>query len=172
MLTIIAAVAKNNAIGKDNKLLWYLPEDLKRFKEITTGHTIIMGRKTFQSLPKILPDRHHIVITRNKKFSVEDNRVTVINSIEELLALLKKDEEYFVIGGADIYNQLLPYAEKMYVTILNDEFDGDVFFPKIDHRVWRIVDNDKQMKNNKTSSSYKFITFKRISNNIDIYKKL
>lgn len=165
MLTIIAAVAKNNAIGKDNKLLWHLPEDLKRFKEITMGHTIIMGRKTFQSLPKILPDRHHIVITRNKTFKVEDDRVTVINSIEELLALLKKDEEYFVIGGEEIYRQLLPYAEKMYITAVDDEFDGDVFFPDINHKVWKIVDNAEQLENNTNSLSYRFSTFKRINNN-------
>lgn len=165
MLTIIAAVAKNNVIGKDNKLLWHLPEDLKRFKKITTGHTIIMGRKTFQSLPKILSDRYHIVITRNKTFKVEDDRVTVINSIEELIPLLKDDEEYFVIGGEEIYKQLLPYAEKMYITAVNDEFDGDVFFPDIDQKVWKIVDNTEQLKNNKNSLSYRFITFKRINNN-------
>ncbi|AJA48267.1 dihydrofolate reductase [Clostridium pasteurianum DSM 525 = ATCC 6013] len=165
MLTIIAAVAKNNVIGKDNKLLWNLPEDLKRFKEITKGHTIIMGRKTFESLPKILPDRHHIVITRNKTFKVEDDRVTVINSIEKLMNLIKKDEEYFVIGGADIYNQLLPYAEKMYITVLDYEFDGDAFFPVIDSKLWRAIDSDKQIKSSKSSLFYRFITFKRISDN-------
>ncbi|AGK97221.1 dihydrofolate reductase [Clostridium pasteurianum] len=165
MIAIIAAVAKNNAIGKDNELLWYLPEDLKRFKKITIGHTIIMGRKTFQSLPKILPDRHHMVITRNKTFKVEDDRVTVVNSIEELLASLKEDEEYFVIGGADIYKQLLPYAEKMYITAVDDEFDGDVFFPDINHKDWRIVENTEQLQNSKNSLSYRFITFKRINNN-------
>jgi dihydrofolate reductase len=162
MITIIAAVAKNNAIGKDNKLLWHLPEDLKRFKKITTGHTIIMGRKTFESLPKVLPDRHHIVITRNKSFKVEDNRVTVVNSIEDLLDLLKKSEEYFVIGGAEVYKQLLPYVEKIYLTSIDKEFNADVFFPDINYKAWSVVEKAEYQKNDKNSLPYRFITLKRI----------
>ncbi|WP_010233487.1 dihydrofolate reductase [Clostridium arbusti] len=162
MFTIIAAVAKNNAIGKDNKLLWHLPEDLKRFKKITTGHTIIMGRKTFESLPKVLPDRHHIVITRNKSFKVEDNRVTVVNSIEDLLDLLKKNEEYFVIGGAEVYKQLLPYVEKIYLTSIDKEFNADAFFPDIDYKAWSVVEKTEYQKNGKNLLPYRFITLKRI----------
>lgn len=162
MFTIIAAVAKNNAIGKDNKLLWHLPEDLKRFKKITTGHTIIMGRKTFESLPKVLPDRHHIVITRNKSFKVEDNRVTVVNSIEDLLDLLKKNEEYFVIGGAEVYKQLLPYVEKIYLTSIDKGFNADAFFPDIDYKAWSIVEKTEYQKNGKNLLPYRFITLKRI----------
>lgn len=162
MFTIIAAVSKNNAIGKDNKLLWHLPEDLKRFKKITTGHTIIMGRKTFESLPKVLPDRHHIVITRNKSFKVEDNRVTVVNSIEDLLDLLKKNEEYFVIGGAEVYKQLLPYVEKIYLTSIAKEFNADAFFPDIDYKAWSVVEKTEYQKNGKNLLPYRFITLKRI----------
>lgn len=162
MLTIIAAVAKNNVIGKDNKLLWHLPEDLKRFKEITTGHTIIMGRKTFESLPKVLPDRHHMVITRNKAFKVEDSRVTMVNSIGELLSSLKKDEEYFVIGGEEIYSQLLPYAERMYITTVDGEFNGDAFFPNIDYKAWTVVEKTEYQQNDKNLLPYRFITLKRI----------
>lgn len=165
MISIIAAVAKNNAIGKDNKLLWHLPEDLKRFKEITLGHTIIMGRKTFESLPKILPGRNHIVITRNKAFKVENKRVTVVNSIEEAMELLKEEGEYFVIGGEKIYKQFLPFADKMYITFIEEEFHGDVFFPDIDYTVWRIVESIACTESNKNTLSYRFTTLERINGN-------
>lgn len=161
MLTMIAAVAKNNAIGKDNKLLCHLPDDLKRFKKITTGHTIIMGRKTFESLPRILPDRHHIVISRNKTFKIGDDRVTVVYSIEELLFLLNKDEECFVIGGEEIYRQLLPYSKKIYLTVVDEEFNADAFFPDIDYKDWVVTEEINCIYNEKNSIPYKFITLKR-----------
>ena len=107
MLSIIAAISDNNVIGKDNKLLWHLPEDLKRFKELTTGHTIIMGRKTFESLGKVLPDRKHIIITRDTNYKVDDENVEIINEINELEKYINDDKEYFVIGGAIIYSQLI-----------------------------------------------------------------
>ena len=103
MLSIIVAVAKNNVIGKDNKLIWHLPEDLKRFKRITTGHTIIMGRKTFESLGRVLPNRKHIVLSKDKDFKVDDENVQVINDISLLGEYISSEEENFVIGGASIY---------------------------------------------------------------------
>ena len=107
MLSIIVAVANNNVIGKDNKLIWHLPEDLKRFKALTTGHTIIMGRKTFESLGKVLPDRKHIVFTQNPDFKVNDNNVEIVHSLLQIQDLIEGEEEAFIIGGAMIYNFLM-----------------------------------------------------------------
>ena len=132
MLSIIVAKAKNNAIGKNNQLLWHLSDDLKRFKKFTTGHTIIMGRKTFESLGRVLPNRKHIVFTQNPDFKVDDENVEVVHSMLQIQEYIENDEEAFVIGGAVIYNLLMPYVKKMYVTEIDKEFDGDVFFPRID----------------------------------------
>ena len=130
MLSIIVAISENNVIGKDNKLLWHLPEDLKRFKELTTGHTIIMGRKTFESLGGILPNRKHIVITRDTNYKVENNNVEIMNDIQEIDKYVNDNEENFVIGGAIIYSQLIKKAQKMYITKIYKKFDGDAYFPK------------------------------------------
>ena len=111
MLSIIVAKAKNNIIGKDNKMLWKLPDDLKRFKERTTGHTIIMGRKTFESLGGILPDRMHIILSRNPDFNIDSDYVKVVHSLLELQDYMEDEEEHFVIGGAIIYNLLMPYCK-------------------------------------------------------------
>ena len=121
MLSIIVAKAKNNVIGKDNKLIWHLPEDLKNFKNLTTGHTIIMGRKTFESLGRVLPNRKHIVFTRNKDFKIDDENVEVIHEVEDIKDIIEKEEEAFVIGGEKIYKLLLPYTKKMYITNINED---------------------------------------------------
>ena len=121
MLSIIVAKAKNNIIGKDNKLLWNLPEDLKHFKELTTGHTMIMGRKTFQSLGRVLPNRKHIIFSQNPDFKVDDENVEVVHSLLQIQNLIEGKEEVFVIGGAMIYNFLMPYVKKMYVTEIEKE---------------------------------------------------
>ena len=111
MLSIVVAKAKNNIIGKDNKMIWHLPEDLKHFKELTTGHAIIMGRKTFESLGKLLPDRKHIVFTQNPDFKVNDNNVEIVHSLLQIQDLIEGEEEAFIIGGAMIYNFLMPYFQ-------------------------------------------------------------
>ena len=116
MLSIIVAKAKNNTIGKDNKLLWHISDDLKRFEELTTGHVIIMGRKTFESLGKVLPNRKHIVFSQNPDFKVNDENVEIVHSMLQLQEYIEDDKENFVIGGAIIYNLLMPYCKKMYVT--------------------------------------------------------
>ena len=131
MLSIIVAKAKNNIIGKDNGMLWKLPDDLKRFKEKTTGHTIIMGRKTFESLGGILPDRMHIILSRNPDFNIDSDYVKVVHSLLELQPYMNDEEEHFVIGGAIIYNLLMPYCKKMYVTQIDKHFEGDALFPRI-----------------------------------------
>lgn len=162
MLSIIVAKAKNNIIGKGNKLVWHLPEDLKYFKKLTTGHTIIMGRKTFESLGKPLPNRKHIIFSKNPDFKVNDENVEVIHSLLQIQDLIEGKEEAFVIGGAMIYNFLMPYVKKMYVTEIEKDFDGDTFFPKIDKNIWKEVSRVKGPKDENDDLDYYFVTYERI----------
>ena len=160
MLSIIVAKAKNNIIGKDNKMLWKLPDDLKRFKERTTGHTIIMGRKTFESLGGILPDRMHI-ISRNPDFNIDSDYVKVVHSLLELQDYMEDEEEHFVIGGAIIYNLLMPYCKKMYVTQLDKDFEGDAIFPKINEDTWEEISREVGPDDGLNDFGYEYITYKR-----------
>ena len=162
MLSIIVAKAKNNIIGKDNKIIWHLPEDLKYFKNITTGHTIIMGRKTFESLGRVLPNRKHIIFSNNPSFNVNEQNVKVVHSLLEIQDLIEGKEEAFVIGGAMIYNFLMPYVKKMYVTEIDKEFEGDTFFPKIDDNMWKETSREKGIKDDKNNLDYYFVTYERI----------
>ena len=162
MLSIIVAKANNNVIGKDNKLMWHLPEDLKHFKELTTGHNIIMGRKTFQSLGRILPNRHHIVLCRNKNFKIEDENVEIVHNTHDLIGYVEDDKEHFVIGGEQIYHLLMPYCKKMYITQIHHDFDGDAFFPEINKKEWIVLDKQKGLKNEKNPYDYEYITYERI----------
>ncbi|WP_300381243.1 dihydrofolate reductase [Clostridium sp.] len=162
MLSIIVAKANNNIIGGNNKLLWHLSKDLKRFKEITTGNTIIMGRKTFESLPKILPNRHHVVITSNKNFKVDSESVTIVNNIEEIVDKYKDSvEEAFVIGGGEIYNLLLPYTNKLYLTRVLNDFEGDTYFPNIDLSNWEVSYKSEVFSNEEEDLAYDFINLAR-----------
>ena len=161
MLSIIAAVAKNNVIGNNNSLIWHLPEDLKRFKRLTSGHKMIMGRKTFESLGRVLPNRKHIVITRDPSFKVEDDNVEIINNIVLLDNYIKSEEECFVIGGASIYEALMPYTFKMYITRINKEFDGDAYFPLIDLNQWMVVDRVKGITDKNNPYDYEYVTYLR-----------
>jgi len=160
MLSIIVAVANNNVIGKDNKLLWRLSNDLKRFKAITSGNTIIMGRKTFQSLPGMLPDRQHIILTKDENFNAPG--AVVINSIEKLLLSLDNSREYFIIGGGEIYKALFQYADKIYLTSVDKDFEGDTFFPEIDYSKWNIVSKEAGIVDEKNSIKHTFINLERI----------
>lgn len=161
MLSIIVAKAKNNIIGKDNKLLWKLPADLQRFKELTTGHIIIMGRKTFESLGRVLPNRKHIVFTQNPDFKVNDENVQVVHSMLEIQEYIESEEECFVIGGAMIYNLLMPYVNKMYITQIDKDFDGDAFFPRINETKWKEVEREKGVKDENNNLDYEFITYEK-----------
>ncbi len=145
MLSIIVAVAKNGVIGANNQLLWHISDDLKRFKQITSGCPIIMGRKTFESLGRPLPNRHNIVITRNDQFVVPQG-VTKVSSLTEAVAAAKSamtkeanglDQEIFIIGGGEIYRQAIDMVDKMYVTEVDQTPEGDTFFPEIDKTKWR-----------------------------------
>lgn len=143
MISIIAAIAENNAIGKDNKLLWHLPEDLKRFKELTTGNVIVMGQKTFESLPiKPLPNRTNIVITDDRKFKHEDiiKSYSIEAAVNRAKKLAKKDGEIFIIGGGSIYKQFMDIADKLYITEVKLTFeDADTFFPRIHKTKWKLI---------------------------------
>ncbi len=161
MLSIIVAISENNVIGKDNKLLWHLPEDLKRFKKLTTGHTIIMGRKTFESLGGILPDRMHIILTRDINYNIDSEYVKVVHDINELDNYINDEKENFVIGGAIVYNQLMKKAQKIYMTKINEKFEGDAYFPKIDEDEWKIVEEEKGIKNEENPYDYEFVTYVR-----------
>ena len=161
MLSIIVAIANNNVIGKDNKLIWHLPEDLKRFKNLTTGHNIIMGRKTFESLGKVLPNRKHIVLCNDVSLNIENENVEVLSDVNLLDKYIKSDEENFVIGGATIYRLLLPKASKLYITKINESFEGDVYFPEIDLDDWKVVSKEKGKKDEKNPYDYEYINFER-----------
>ena len=162
MLSLIVAKGKNNVIGNNNKLIWKLPEDLKRFKELTSGHIIIMGRKTFESLGRVLPNRKHIVFTTNKNFKVLDENVKIVYSLSEIQKYIDSSKECFVIGGASIYKLLIPYISKMYITNINEEFEGDAFFPKIDINNLKEIKREKGIRNEKNNYDYDFITYERI----------
>ena len=161
MLSIIVAVAKNNVIGKDNQLIWHLPEDLKRFKRLTTGHNIIMGRKTFESLGRVLPNRKHIVLCNDAELDINDENVEVIDNVNKLEEYINSDEENFVIGGATIYKLLMPQVSKMYITKIHQDFEGDVYFPQIEEEKWQIVSKEQGVKDEKNPYDYEYITYVR-----------
>ena len=162
MLSIIVAKAKNNIIGKDNALIWHLPEDLKRFKRLTTGHTIIMGRKTFESLGRVLPNRKHIVFTQNPDFKVEDENVEIVHSLLQIQQYIESEEETFVIGGAMIYGLLMPYVTKMYITQINQDFEGDVSFPEINLNEWKVTEREQGPDDGENSFNYEYVTYVKI----------
>ena len=159
-ITIIVAAAENNAIGKDNDLIWSLPNDLKRFKKLTSGHSIIMGRKTFDSFPGLLPNRKHIVISRNKNISFSDE-VTVVNNFEDAIRETGDDENPFIIGGGQIYKLAMNLSDKIELTRVHEEFKADTFFPKIEEKEWEIMSEKICLKNENNLYNYKFITYKR-----------
>lgn len=161
MLSIVVAKAKNNIIGRENRLIWNLPEDLKHFKELTTGHTIIMGRKTFESLGRVLPNRKHIVFSQNPDFKVNDENVQVVHSMLEIQEYIENEEENFVIGGAMIYNLLMPHVTKMYITEINEEYEGDSFFPKVNTEVWKEISRQKGLKDEKNDVDYDFVIYEK-----------
>jgi len=156
--TIVVAISENHVIGKDNKLLWYMPNDLKHFKEITTGHPVIMGRKTYDSVGKPLPNRRNIIITR-KKITIEG--CEVVNSIEEAFLLCTDEPEVFIVGGAEIYRQSINLTDRIYLTIIHKEFEGDSFFPEISKKEWKEVFREDHQPDHKNTLPYSFITLER-----------
>jgi len=159
MIIMIAAVAENNALGKDNNLLWHLPSDFKRFKEITSGHHIIMGRKTFESFPKPLPNRTHVIITRQKKFAHDG--CIVVQDIEKAIAVCPMEEDLYIIGGGEIYSQSIHLADQLDITRVHHSFDADVYFPEIDPEIWELTSEIFNPKDEKHLFDYTFQTFVR-----------
>jgi len=159
MIIMIAAVAENNALGKDNNLLWHLPSDFKRFKEITSGHHIIMGRKTFESFPKPLPNRTHVIITRQKKFAHDG--CIVVQDIEKAIAVCPMEEDLYIIGGGEIYSQSIHFADQLDITRVHHSFDADVYFPEIDPEIWELTSEIFNPKDEKHLFDYTFQTFVR-----------
>ncbi|OAZ04075.1 dihydrofolate reductase [Flavobacterium succinicans] len=160
MITLIAAVADNRALGKNNDLLWHLPNDFKRFKAITSGHYIVMGRKTFESFPKPLPNRIHVIITRQKNYQPEG--CIVVDSIEKAFEACSTTDNIYVIGGGEIYNLAMPYADLLDITRVHHEFEADTFFPEIDPKKWQLSKSEKHLKDEKHLYDYSFETYSPI----------
>lgn len=160
-ISIIVAIAQNNAIGKDNDLLWHLSEDLKRFKNLTTGNVIIMGKRTFESLPKgALPNRTNIVITDNQNDNFDG--CIMAYSIEDALSKCDNTKECFIIGGGSIYNQFLPTANKLYLTVVHKDFEADTFFPLINYDEWNKVFIQESLHDEKSNLNYSYYILERI----------
>ena len=154
-LSLIVAKAKNGVIGKDNQLIWHLSDDLKRFKALTMGHPIIMGRKTFESLPKVLPGRTHYVLTGNRNYKVPEG-VLLFHDAKALLAALPEGEN-FLIGGARMYEELLPYVDTLYITEIEKDYEGDAYFPELDPSAWDLTEKVEGEGN----IPHAFCTYKR-----------
>lgn len=159
MIIMIAAVAENNALGKNNEMIWHLSNDFKRFKALTTGHHIIMGRKTFESFPKPLPNRTHIVITRQEDYQPEG--CIVVKSIEEAIAKCPEDDDSFIIGGGEIYNLGMPLADILEITRVHHSFEADAFFPEINKKEWQLVEAEPNTRDEKHLYDYTYETYVR-----------
>lgn len=159
MITLIAAAGENNELGKDNDLVWHLPDDFKHFKTTTTGHFIIMGRKTFESFPKLLPNRTHIVITRNKGYKADGAHV--VQSMKEALELAKEDSQPFIIGGGEIYHLGLPYAQRIELTRVHGSFEADTYFPEIREDEWTLLDEKFHSKDERHNYAFTIQTYVR-----------
>lgn len=160
-LSLILAVAENKVIGNDNKLAWHLPADLKYFKNLTNGHHIIMGRKTYESIGKPLPNRTTVIITRNTAYKA--NGCIVVNSLQAAIAAAKNDEEAFIIGGAEIFQQALPVADVVYLTQIHASFEGDTFFESLNLNEWQLTSKQRFEPDEKNKYSYSFCTYTRIN---------
>ena len=162
MISLIVAIAQNNVIGGDNKLLWHISDDLKRFKKITSGNTIVMGRKTFESLPGVLPNRKHIILTRDKNYTVDNPSVEVIHNINDIINNFKNSPvEVFIIGGGEIYNQFINSVDKIYLTKDFKNFEGDTTFPEIDYNNWNITFDSEIFTDEKSNINYQFINLEK-----------
>jgi dihydrofolate reductase len=160
MISFILAMDENRVIGKDNQLPWHLPEDLKFFKRVTMGHPIVMGRKTHDSIGRILPGRENIVITRQPTFQCEG--CTVFYSVQEFVNYSRNQgEEFFVIGGAEIFKETFPFADRLYITKIHEVFEGDTFFPEFVESEWELISCEQGIKNEKNPYDYNFMIFQR-----------
>jgi len=159
-ITLIAAASENNVLGKDNRLIWHISDDLKRFKKLTLGHSIIMGRKTFESMPKALPNRNNIVLTRNNNYRAKN--AIIAHDLKEAIELTGGDSNPYIIGGGEIYNLFLPIANRIELTRVHDIFDGDAFFPEIDLNKWELFCSEKHFSTQDSIYNYSYLTYKKI----------
>ncbi len=159
MTTLIAAIANNNALGKDNDLIWHLPADLIRFRHTTTGHHILMGRNTYESIGKPLPNRTSVIITRNANYKAEG--CIVVTSLEAALEIAKEDSSPFVIGGAQIYREAINLVDQLDITEVHHDFEADVFFPEIDSSVWKETRRERFEADAKNPYAYSFVSYQR-----------
>lgn len=159
-ISIIVAVAENNAIGKGNKLLWHISDDLKRFKRLTTGHPVVMGKKTYESLPvKPLPNRTNVVISDIEGELIKGCEMAY--SIEEAIEKCPDNMESFIIGGGSIYRQFMPFADKLYITKVHKAFDADTFFPEIDEDEWQLIERKKTETDENNDFNFSYLTYTR-----------
>jgi dihydrofolate reductase len=161
MISIISALAKNNVIGKKNALPWYLPADLKHFREMTTGKTIVMGQNTFKSIgERALPNRKNVVLTNDANYQVPEG-VVIAKSLEEVLEMAKGEPETMICGGAMVYQQFLPLADKLYLTYIDADIEGDIFFPQFNLEEWKEVSREAHEPDEKNKYNYSFVTLER-----------
>jgi len=161
LISIIVAAGKNNAIGKDNKLLWHMPADLKYFRKTTSGHTVIMGRKTFESVGSALPKRRNIVVTRQSNYQAE--HIEVVPSLEDALRISEGDGEVFIVGGAQIYREAMPVTDKIYMTRIQQDFeDADTYFPEIKDEEWQLENVEHHESDEKNPYDYSFYEYSKI----------
>ncbi|WP_420602719.1 dihydrofolate reductase [Flagellimonas sp.] len=159
-LIIIAAAAENNALGINNDLPWHLPDDFKRFKTLTSGHKIIMGRKTLESFPKALPNREHIVVTRDQNYTPKFP-CTIVHSLEDAVALIGSEECAFIIGGGQIYKQAMDLATDIELTRIHDSFEADTFFPEINPNDWEVITEEYHPKDDRHQHDFTYLTYRR-----------
>jgi len=161
IIAIVVAMAENRVIGRDNRLPWHLPADLRHFKQVTVGKPVLMGRKTYESIGRPLPERTNIVVTRDRSY--EAPGCVVVHSINSALEAAGGHEEVMVIGGTDFYWQLLPKADRIYLTLVHAKFEGDALFPELDEHEWREIDRMDCAPDEKNPWPYSFILLERVS---------
>lgn len=160
MISLIVAMDQNRVIGKNNELPWHLPADLQYFKKVTMGHPIIMGRKTFESIGRVLPGRENVIVTRNQDFKAEGS--VVLHDIEQIKTFAdSRDEEVFVIGGAEIFKEILPVTDRLYITEIHETFEGDTFFPVIDENQWDKISSNSGSIDEKNRYAHDFIILQK-----------
>ncbi|PMC39245.1 dihydrofolate reductase [Bacillus sp. UMB0899] len=162
MISLLVAMDKHRLIGRDNQLPWHLPQDLAYFKKVTMNHKIVMGRKTFESIGRPLPGRENIIVTRDKTYTQKG--CTILHSIEEIIELSSHSkDELFVIGGAEIFKEILPVSDRLYITEIDHEFEGDTYFPDRNHSEWKKVSDEKGIKDEKNPYDYHFVVYERVA---------
>lgn len=159
MISIIVAAAQNNAIGYKNQLMWHLPADLKYFKNTTLGHTVIMGRKTYESVGKPLPNRRNVIVTRQRDYQAPG--AEIVHSLKEAVDQCDPAEETFIVGGAQLYGEALDFTDKIYITLIYKEFEADTFFPPIDQTLWQLVSEDYNRADERNPYDYNFMVYRR-----------